>query len=326
MRKIVLIVSLMIIALSLNACQSSVISNDRLKEDILSIKELDLISSVKEMTIIEKNETSTSLDYKLSTTLESSGFSATADITLEYTKKDSKWVLKNSSLNIINISAKYEPAFTSVVKGAIEKVSHGLINHPLLIGLSPTYNLVSQSGSKEEGFLSMVITEAFSDDILSIDIVYSVEASYNIQSGWNITLKDWMYTETMNWEGTYDLEWLVPIPGYPSGELSKYFVVGDTINDIKISGGAVVVKRMDQPEEIQNTLRLQYQYKGKEINVQPIFEDSSNIIHFTVNPDDIDNSTLYFQYNSHRKGSIDTSYRAYECYEPFMYGNLIKQP
>ena len=326
MRKIVLIVSLLMIALSSNACQSSVISNQQLKDDILSIEDLALIRDVKEMTIIEKNETSTSLDYKLSTTLESSGFLATADITLEYVKNDSKWVLNNSLLKVININAKYDPAFTSVVKGGIEEVSDILLDHHGLIGISQTYNLVSQSGSKESGFISMVITEAYRDDVLAIEIEYWVDATFDIQSGWNFTLKDWVKTETMKWEGTYDLNWIEATPGYPSGELSKYYVVDEMINDIVITGDAVYITRMDKTEEIQNSLRIKYQYKGKEIDVQPIFDALAYVIHFTVNPDDIDNSTLYFQYNPPRKDYIDTNYRAYDVYEPFIYGSLVKQP
>jgi len=310
--------------MTLGGCSSSVISNQRLKQDILDIKDLALISSIKEMSIITKTESDTSLEYKLSTTLESYNFSATADITLYYLKNAGAWNLSDHQVDIVSISAKNDPSVAVAVTEVIGKVSDGLLNHPSLLGVNQTYTLLSSTGSKESGLMSLVIEEDFEDDYMTIDVKYMVDAVYDFQTGWNFTLTDWVYTENMRWFGTYDLTWTRFEPQFPGLSTNLYFAVGDQIQDIYITGELLRVMRMDKTEIYSNTLRVQYNFKGKDYDLIPIV-DNSTTTSFTVEFDNVPHEAyMVFNYYTHPRDYTDPNYRPFDCYAPHeMYGTLV---
>jgi len=270
MKRTVLVLSILMVGLlSLSAC-STTISNKRLEEDILSIKEFALVKNIKDMSIINRNENNSSLEYKLNTSLESYNFDASADITLNYTKKDGLWTLSDHQLDITSISAKNDPPVNVAVTQVIGEVSSGLIDHPRLIGVKQTYTLISSTGTKESGAMSLVIGEIFEDEYMSIDVKYMVDAVYEYQTGWNFTLKDWVYTENMKWAGTYDLTWSKYTSQHPGQSTNLFFAIGNQIQDIKITGDLSRIKRMDKSQTISNTLRVQYRFKGKDFDLVPI--------------------------------------------------------
>ena len=278
------------------------------------------------MAIIDKSESSTSLEYKVSAKLESATYQSTIDITLDYSKVSGKWTLTDNQIKVINVVALLEPTVLEAVTLAIKPVSDRLLYHPGLIGAGQqTYTLISKTGTKESGLITMVIGEEFEDDVLSIDVKYTVVAVFDVKFGWICTLKDWTYTETMKWEGTYDITWTDNNPGYPSGELSKYFVVGDQIKNVLISGDAVYIKRMDYSEEFQNTLRIQFSFKGKTYDIHPDLNSSAQGIQFLFNPADQD-SWIFFQYNTRRLDMPTADYQAYDCFENLMWGKMDLQP
>jgi hypothetical protein len=310
--------------MTLGGCSSSNITNQRLKQDILDIKELALISSVKEMNIITKTESDTSLEYKLSTTLESYNYSATADITLHYLKNAGAWNLSDYQVDIVSISAKNDPSINVAVTKVIANVSNELLNHPNLLGVNQTYTLLSSTGSKESGLMSLVIGEVFEDDYMTIDVKYMVDAMYDFQTGWNFTLTDWVYTENMRWFGTYNLTWTRFEPQFPGLSTNLYFAVGDQIQDISISGELLRIIRMDKTEIYSNTLRVQYHFKGKDYDLIPIVDNSTTTsltIVFDNNPNE---SFMIFSYYTRPRDYTDPNYQPFDCYAPHeMYGTLV---
>jgi len=324
MKKLLLSLSILILSvISLSGCNSATISTQRLEQDILDIKELALINSVKEMNVITKIESDTSFEYKLRTTLESNNYSAIADITLYYEKNAEAWDLSDHQVDIVSLSAKNDPSVSVAVTKVIAKVSNGLLNHPHLIGVSQTYTLLSSTGSKESGLMSLVIGEVFEDDHMTIDVKYIVDAVYDFQTGWNFTLKDWVYTEKMNWSGTYDLTWTRSEPQFPDLPTNLYFAVGDKIQDFYITGESSYVRHMDQTELFSNTLRVQYNFKGKDYDLIPTVDNSTTS--FTVEFDNVPHeSYIVFNYYTRSRDYIDPNYLPFECYAPHeMYGTLV---
>ena len=324
MKKLFLLISILILSvISLSGCSSSTISTQRLEQDILDIKELALINNVKEMNIITKTESGTSLEYKLSTTLESYNYSAIADITLNYEKNAGDWDLSDHQVDIVSISAKNDPSINAAVSKVIANVSNGLLNHPHLLGVNQTYTLLSSTGSKESGLMSLVIGEVFEDDYMTIDVKYMVDAVYDFQTGWNFTLTDWVYTENMRWFGTYDLTWTRSEPQFSDLPTNLYFAVGDQIQDINISGELLRIIRMDKTEIYSNTLRVQYRFKGKDYDLIPIVDDSTTTsltIVFDNNPNE---SFMTFKYYTRPRDYTDPNYHPFDCYAPHeMYGIL----
>jgi hypothetical protein len=324
MKKLFILLSILILlVISLSGCSSSTINNQRLEQDILDIKELALINSVKEMNIITKIESDTSFEYKLRTTLESYNYSAIADITLYYEKNSGAWDLSDHQVDIVSISAKNDPSVSVAVSKVIAKVSNGLLNHPSLIGVSQTYTLLSSTGSKESGVMSLVIGEVFNDDHMTIDVKYMVDAVYDFQTGWNFTLTDWVYTENMRWSGTYDLTWTRSEPQFPGLPTNLYFAVGDQILGLYISGESSYVRHMDQTEIFNNTLRVQYSFKGKDYDLIPIVDNSTTsfTVVFDNNPNE---SFITFNYSTYPRDYTDSNYIPFNCYAPHeLYGILV---
>jgi hypothetical protein len=327
MKKTILLINLLIISvMTLGGCSSSVINNQRLKQDILDIKDLALISSIKEMSIITKTESDTSLEYKLSTTLESYNFSATADITLHYLKNSDTWDLSDHQVDIVSISAKNDPSVSVAVSKVIAKVSNGLLNHPSLLGVNQTYTLLSSTGSKESGLMSLVIGEVFEDDYMTIDVKYMVDAVYDFQIGWNFTLTDWVYTESMKWAGIYDLTWTRFEPQFPGLPTNLFFAVGDQIQDIKVTGELSIIRHMDKTEVTNNTLRLQYSFKGKEYDLIPTVDNSTNVINVEFDTIPYE-SFIRIVYFTRSRDYTDPYYHPFECSASRdLIGTLVPQP
>lgn len=309
----------------LNACTSSTISTQRLKEDILGLKELALVTKINTMSVISKSESSTRLQYKISTELEAYNYTSIMDITLVYTKKDGSWAISDSQVEQISISAKSDPSTKVAVKSAIKEVSDGLVDHWTLFGGDPTYTLVSSTGSKEAGDMTLVIGERFVDEYMTIEVNYTVDAVFMHQTGWNFTLKDWICTETMKWAGTFDLNWTLSVPGFPSQETSKYFVEGDQIKDILITGDAVRIRKMDKTKTIQNSLRIQFTYKGKNWDVKPNLDSVVTWIDFQYMESD-PHSIISFQYRPLSKAYGEPQYVPFTADEAYMIGVLARHP
>lgn len=272
------------VATGLSGCGDSGLSNKQLKDDILNLQDLALVTDINELTTIEKVQDKTNLTYKLDTTLESYNSFAKANIILNYTKTNGKWVLSGNTINIVSASAKSDPSVTQAVKSIIKPISERLLNH-WGNGYSAEYKLTSSTGSKESGMMTIVISEEYSDDFYTVGADYTLDAIYDFKTGWNLTLKDWVYTETMKWAGTYNVTWTRSEPGYPSGQTSMYFVEGDEILGLRIEGLGFLKLHMDETKEIQNDYVITFTFKNKDYRVLPTFDWSIMNLGFKLDSD-----------------------------------------
>lgn len=268
----------------LSGCGDFGISNKRLEEDILSLNDLALITKINEMTVIEKTQENSTLVYKLDATLDSYNYVAKVNIILNYTKTSGKWILSGNTIDIVSVGAKNNPSVSLVVSRVIKPISEGLLNH-WLNGYQPEYKLSSSTGSKESGVMTIIISEDYFDDTYSVGVNYTLDAVFDFKTGWNFTLKDWVYTETMKWAGTYDVTWTRSEPGFPSGETSKHFVEGDKIIGLKIEGTGSLSNHMDKTKEIQNDYVITFTFKDKDYRVLPSFDWSVTNLRFKLDID-----------------------------------------
>jgi len=304
MKKAIWILTIILmVATGLSGCGDSGLSNKQLKEDILNLNELALVTDINELTVIEKVQDKINLVYKLDTTLESYNSFAKANINLNYTKTNGKWVLSGNTISIVSVSAKNDPSVTQAVKSIIKPISERLLNH-WGNGYQAEYKLTSSTGSKESGMMTIVISEKYSDDYYTVGADYTLDAVYDFKTGWSYTLKDWVYTETMKWAGTYNVTWTQSDPGWPSGETSKNFGVGDKINGLKIVGTGSSILHMDETKEIQNDYVITFTYKDKDYRVLPIIEWSASELWVDLNSD-LTDDYMHIYYDPNPPGDSD---------------------
>lgn len=313
MKKMVWIVSLIIIlATGLSGCGDSGLSNKRLKEDILNLNELALVKKINDLKVIEKIHEDDKLVYKLDLTLDSYNSFAKANIILNYTKTSGKWVLSGNTINIISASAKSDPSVTQAAKSIIKPISESLLNH-WGNGYQAEYKLSSSTGNKESGVMTLVISEKYSDDTYTVGVDYTLDAVFDFKTGWNFTLKDWVYNETMKWAGTYNVTWTQSEPGYPSGQTSMYFVEGDKIIGLKIEGTGSLKLHMDKTEEIQNDYVITFTFKDKYYRVLPTFGWSIIMLRFKLDSDP-HSDWLDLTYHAVPPGDSDSHFTAFAEY------------
>jgi hypothetical protein len=266
MRKIVFIVSLMMIALSLNACKSSAISNQQLITDILLIPKLYPMDEIKDFSIIEKTETDSEISYKISATLISEHMEITTDISMKYIYFENKWKMNHSSVNIVNILAYDLPSLDKAVESIPDYFY--LVSHTLsLYYLHGPVTLDSMEDDLAHGKAILNIRSGFTDEYFMSQIEFRIEAIYDYEDGWEYRLVDYSSIETMKWDGTYKILWTEK---EPSGMIPKnpYFEVGNEIQNIMISGFKSRQTRMDGTEETTNTIEVKIEINDTKYNLQ----------------------------------------------------------
>lgn len=286
MKKIVSsILILMIVVPMLGAC-SARISNKQIEKDIISLPCFYGTVSVKEMTVIEKNETNELMEYKLSVLLKSYDFTTTADIKLIYTKNKGEWLLSRSKVDIVKVSSNGTLSINPAYNDAILDRSHKLFNYQsdnkkrsTLALVSATFNLDTVSGSG-----TIIIGETYQDAVLTMDAQYTLKATYNVTNGWTYELVDWIYHDSTKWTGVYDIHWTAEDPGYPGGGLNSFYKLGQDATNIQLSGECRITRRMNQPDNdiIENTLQLSFDYAGVHLSGQPTFARMTNRLFFEL--------------------------------------------
>lgn len=266
--------------MTLGACSPS-ISNQQLIKDMLLIPKLYPMDEVKDLTIIQKTSTESEIDYKLSATLISDSIEITADISMSYTKVDAQWEMSKSTVNIVNILA-YDPPTLDLAFASVTDyewiVSHQLSFTSDIRSLS----LKSIEDDLAHGKATLFIVSSYKDANFESEIVFEIEAVYDYEKGWGTRLVDYSSSETMRWEGTYEISWTEK---EPSGMIppSPYFQIGVAIPNIVLSGTTTKQTHMDGTGERIDNVEMKIWIKGKDYTLKgysPDIQRQTNLISF----------------------------------------------
>jgi len=322
MKKVLIRFILMMVMLgSLSACSSG-ISNAQLQKDILALPEFSLAIKVRDLAIIEKLQSNETNEYKLSVSLHSFNYDLSADVTLNYTKSDGKWVVSNHTVDIIKVQPLNEPVLTDLLNKELRHFSGGIVNNYEIGITDSNYSVTSSTTDLQNGKATLHVSENFSNDFYSVEAQFSISAIYLIDAGWTYEVTDWTYHDVMKWSGTYSVVWNNEEPGYPSGDTNTFFNPGDKITDIKITGEASMTKAMNKETVISNTLESSFTFKEIEYRITPRI-GKLNTLTISIEPTSDTNSQMNLTY--YPKAPVD-GYVPYDIVSRYMVGQTKKLP
>ena len=330
MRKLLIgLFSSLLLLTSLSACSSNAITNKRLEADILSLEDLSLITKVDNLSIIEKTQDASKSDYKISASLNAANFTATADISLNYTKTNDQWNLSSSTVEIIRVVPKNDPTLVAAVSQVVSSISNKILDSTFIGANSKRFKLDSMNSDKENGKATMVISESYDDGVFSMDATYTVEAKYDMKLGWSYEIKDWISHETTHWSGTYDIKFLED-PDFPGGALNHFYTIGVDASNIRITGDATVIQQFNKTEIFSSSVNVSFMYNGIMLSAAGEFDSveeySAHTFYFNFRPNNNTDSFLvfwYFPLISNNPHGFDSHFAVSA---EWIFGNLVKQP
>lgn len=317
MRKILIsLFTFAIVLTSLSACSSG-ITNKRLETDIKSLAVFYLVDKVNDLTILEKTGDSSATSYKISASLDCAESTATADITLDYVKNNGKWVLKNNAVTITKVTPKHDPVVNGAMKNAFIDDRFKMHIYEMSYYSKADYTIISVKRDFANAKATVVVEESYHDNYWSGKATYTLDAVYDFSNGWKFTLKDWVYTESMNWAGTFDLTWDTVLGIPESGR--AFFMYNDTMV-VTITGTASYDRKKDGTYTDNNTLVAKTVFKGKSYETKIVLDRITNQINLDFDPVDQESwFTLFYQ-------TDQTGTRSFTAEAGYIKASVTRQP
>ena len=276
---------LLMVLMSLSAC-SSEISDKQLEKDILSMYELIQMDKINDLTILEKTSDTSAKTYKVSVTLESIDNVTTADITLNYVKTSGKWTMDSHTVKRIKVTPKNDPVLNDVMKKAItlpDNEQYKIHIKEMAYYSKSDYTILRVTRDFENAKAVVVVEESFHDDYWSGVATYTLDASYDFNLGWQFTLKDWTYSESMDWTGTYDITWDTILESYPQTIINPFYLINDTMV-VTVTGNAAYERKMDGSYVDKYTVMAKTVFKGKSYECKVDFDMQTISISLLFDP------------------------------------------
>jgi len=269
-----------LLSLMLISCTSSeTIKEDTLKADILEY--LNNYSDVKWVSPIGVKSIESSKDKKVFETyfdFSNTDASFSAEMTLTYEKVDGKLEIANHAFNLISTNTINDiVATTPALTAFIAKNQLTFFENRSVSTIYPEYLTLESATKNSPNSTTLVYNYSINRLNWSFIETITIQADFKYPDGWHYTMKDWSYSETSNWDGTWQIKFF-----NPDGTLAQ------TIYDLVITGKLSITKDSSSKFVEENTLWAKFTYEGESISTN---------VHFLNRPTNVCGILLMFNNN-----------------------------
>jgi hypothetical protein len=258
-----------LLGLMLVSCTTTSIKDETLKADILSY--LEDYSDVKEVSSLTvKSQKSVDGEQVVETSFDFSNTDAdfSAEMTLTYDKVGDEWEVVNHAFNLLSTNTIHDidTNSTSIINFITRNQLTFFYERSLNI-LQPEYLSLDSATKNSPNSTTLVYKYSINKLNWSYNEILTIQADYSYPTGWHYTLKEWVYTETSDWAGTWQINLF-----NPNGTIAQ------TINDLVITGNLSVSRDSGGELVEENTLWAKFTYEGQPISTEAyLLNRSTNV-------------------------------------------------
>jgi hypothetical protein len=248
-----------LLGLLLVSCTTTSIKDETLKADILAY--LEDYSDVKEVSSLTvKSQKTVDGEIVVETSFDFSNTEAdfSAEMTLTYDKVGDEWEVVNHAFNLLSTNTIHDidSNNTSIIN-FITRYQLTFFYERSLNILQPEYLSLDSATKNSPNSTTLVYKYSINKLNWSYNETLTIQADYSYPTGWHYTLKEWVYTETSEWAGTWQINLF-----NPDGTIAQ------TINDLVITGNLSASKDSSGDLVEENTLWAKFTYEGEEISTE----------------------------------------------------------